>query len=120
MVGGLGLAIALAAVSTIATANDSQAPLVRFLCLAICFSAPLVLTMRLVYGRWNLWVVRIALAGALLVFVLSMLVQSEQAGAALLFTALLALLLHPRVRASGPLVIGFFTIVIVGTAVRSK
>jgi hypothetical protein len=73
-----------------------------------------------VYGRWTPWLVRIALAVALLVVLLQALpAGNEQTGAAIIGTALLALLLHPRIRAMGPLALGFFTIVIVGTFVAA-
>ena len=120
MIAGVGLAIALAAIGTITTADRSDAPLLRFLYSAICFSSPLILVARAVYGRWAPWLVRVAIVVALLAVLSRALpIANDETGIALVMAALLALLLHPRVRAMGPLALGFFSIVIVGSAVST-
>ncbi len=119
-IAGVGLAIALAAIGTITTADRSDAPLLRFLYSAICFSSPLILVARAVYGRWAPWLVRVAIVVVLLAVLSRALpFANDETGIALVMAALLALLLHPRVRAMGPLALGFFSIVIVGSAVST-
>jgi hypothetical protein len=120
MIASLGLAIAFAAIGTIVTA-DRSAPLLRFLYSAICFSTPLILIARLVYGRWTPWLVRVAIVVALLTVLSQQLLPfaNEETGAAIITTASLVLLLHPRVRAAGPLALGFFTVVFLGSAVAA-
>jgi hypothetical protein len=120
MIGGVGLAVAFAAIGTMTALDHSHAPLSRFLYSAICFSSPLILVARSVYGCWAPWLVRVAIVAALLAVVTQALpFANEEAGAALLMAALLALLLHPRVRAMGPFALGFFSIVFVGAAIAS-
>ena len=120
MIAGVGLAIAFAAIGTITTADRSDAPLLRFLSSALCFSSPLLLIARSVYGRWAPWLVRVAIVVALLAVLSRALpFANDDTGVGLVMTALLALLLHPRVRAMGPLALGFFSIVFVGSAVAT-
>jgi hypothetical protein len=119
MFAGLGLAIAFAAIRPITTADPSPAPILGFLYAAICFSTPLILVARAVYGRWVPWLVRVAVGVPLLAVTSQALPFANEADGALLTVALLALLLHPRVRAMGPLALGFFSIVFVGSAVAT-
>lgn len=117
MIAGVGLAIAFAAVGTITTADRSHPPLLPFLYSAVCFSSPLIVIARSIYGRWAPWLVRVAIAAALLAVLSRALpFANDETGTALLLAALLALLLHPGVRAMGPLALGFFSIVFVGSA----
>jgi hypothetical protein len=119
MLAGLGLAIAFAATRPITTADPSPSPILGFLYAAICFSTPLILVARAVYGRWLPWLVRVAIGVPVLAVASQALPFANEAGGALVTVALLALLLHPRVRAMGPLALGFFSIVFVGSAVAT-
>jgi hypothetical protein len=118
VVAGLGLALALATVNTVATVNQSGAPLLRFLHAVICFSTPLILVARVVLGRWTPRLVRVSVLVALLTVIAQALPSaSEETGTAIVFTAALALLLHQSIRAMGSLAVGFFTVVFLGTAI---
>ena len=119
MLGGVGLAVALAGVDAIANVGQGRFSLLRFFFAAICFSTPLALSVRLLYGRWK---PSFAIVGCQLVavFVLSRFVPQmpdDATGAAIAVSPLLALLLHPRIRAMGALATGFFTVVFTGVLV---
>jgi hypothetical protein len=119
MLGGVGLAVALAGVDAIANVGQGRFSLLRFFFAAICFSTPLALSVRLLYGRWK---PSFAIVGCQLVavFVLSRFVPQmpdDATGAAIMVSPLLALLLHPRIRAMGALATGFFTVVFTGVLV---
>ncbi|HTT09345.1 MAG TPA: hypothetical protein VMG60_00485 [Burkholderiaceae bacterium] len=116
LLGGLGLACAFALVNTATATGRTSPPYVGFLYAAICFSAPLIVVARVVSGRWNRWLLGVLVAAFFLGAPLSALagVGNEQTRSAITFAALIALLLHPRLRAMGPLALGAFTVVIVG------
>lgn len=119
MLGGVGLAVALAGVDAIVNVGQGRFSLLRFFFAAICFSTPLALSVRLLYGRWK---PSFAIVGWQLVavFVLSRFVPQmpeDATEAAITVSPLLALLLHPRIRAMGALATGFFTVVFTGVLV---
>ena len=112
--GGVGLAIALAGVA-IANVDQARFSLLWFFFAAACFSMPLAVTIRLLYGRWKPSFKLVA--GQLVaVYGLSPFVPEADGGPALALAVspLLALLLHPRIRAMGALATGFFTVVFTG------
>ena len=116
VLGGVGLAVALAGVDAIANVGQLRFSPLRFFFTAICFSTPLALSVRLLYGRWK---PSFAMVGCQVaaVFVLGSFVPQTPEDArdlALGVSPLLALLLHPRIRAMGALATGFLTVVFTG------
>jgi hypothetical protein len=119
LVAGVILAIALAIVDTLATRDAHPPSVFRFLFAAVSFTAPLILCVRLVLGRWRPGL-PLVVAQYVVLVVLSTLTWQESedpTGLALPTAALLAVLLHPRIRAMGMLAAAFFTIVFVATFV---
>ena len=119
LLGGVGLAVALAAVDAIASLGQGRFSLLRFFFAAICFSTPLALSVRLLYGRWK---PAFAIVGWQLVAIFGLSsfvpqIPDDPTALAIMVSPLLALLLHPRIRAMGALATGFFTVVFTGTLV---
>jgi hypothetical protein len=119
LLGGVGLAVALAGADAIANVGHVRFSLLRFFFAAICFSTPLALSVRLLYGRWrpSFAIVACQLVAVLVLrrFVPQM--PDDPIEVAIIVSPLLALLLHPRVRAMGALATGFLTVVFTGTFV---
>lgn len=119
MLGGVGLAVALAGVDVIANVGQVRFSLLRFFFAAICFSTPLAVSVRLLYGRWKPSFTLVA-CQLVAVFVLTRFVSQmpdDPTDVAIEVSPLLALLLHPRIRAMGALATGFFTVVFTGALV---
>jgi hypothetical protein len=119
LLGGVALAAALAASDAVAGAGQGRFSLLRFFFAAICFSTPLALSIRLLYGRWK---PGFALVGLQLVaiFTLSQFApqtQDDPTQVAIMVSPFLALLLHPRIRAMGALATGFLIVVFIGAFV---
>jgi len=122
--GGVGLAAALAVVDAVLNTGEAPFSPRRFLYAAICFSTPLALIIRLLYGRWKPTFVLVGcqLAAVLVLGAFGPGVSGPQdsyhaPAFAILVSPMLALLLHPRIRAMGPLATGFFTVVLAGAFV---
>ena len=115
LVAGVALALALAVVDTLAN-RDAQPPSVlRAAFAAVSFTAPLVLTVRLVLGRWRpgLPLLAAQLAAFVVLSQLSWQVTEDPTELAIEVAILLAILLHPRIRAMGMLAAAFFMVVFV-------
>ncbi len=119
ILGGLGLAVALAGVDAIASVGQERFSPLRFFFAVICFSTPLALTVRLLFGRWKPSFVLVACQVAALLVLVGFvpLIEDDPSELAIMLSPLLALLLHPRLRAMGALATGFFTVVFTGTLV---
>ena len=116
---GVVLALAFAVVDTLANLDAHPPSIFRLAFAAVSFSAPLVLTVRLVLGRWRPGLQLLA-AQTVAFVVLSQLSWQEKDDPTQLavFTAIvLAILLHPRIRAMGMLAAAFFTVVLVVSGV---
>ena len=117
LLGGVGLAAALAGVDAIANVGQGRFSALRLLFAAICFSTPLALSVRLLYGRWK---PSFALVGCQLVGILVLgafvpqVPEGDPTFVAIMMSLVLALLLYPRIRAMGVLATGFFTVVFTG------
>ena len=119
LVAGAVLALALAIVDTLANRAAHPPSVLRFVFAAVSFSAPMVLSVRLVLGRWRpgLPLVVAQLVALLVLSRLSWQESEDATGLAVPAAAVLAILLHPHIRAMGMLAASFFTVVIVATFV---
>jgi hypothetical protein len=119
ILGGIGLAAALAFVDAIMNVGQRSFSPLQFLLAAICFSTPLALCVRLIYGRWKpaFALVGFQIAAVLLLTRLVPPMHDDAAGTAVTVSLLLMVLLHPRMRAMGALATGFFTVVFTGALV---
>jgi hypothetical protein len=112
--------IALAGVDALLNTGATGFSALRSVFVAVCFSMPLALSVRLLYGRWKPAFVMLAcqlVAVLALQAVVPNTPDDETAGVALMVSLLLALMLHPRIRAMGMLATGFFTVVFTGVLV---
>jgi hypothetical protein len=116
ILGGVGLAAALAVVDALVNAGDEPFSALRFFLTAICFSTPLALSVRLVYGRWkpSFAIVGWQVVAVVVLGTFSPWRENEAYPIAIVVSLMLALLLHPRIRAMGVLATGFFTVVFTG------
>lgn len=118
--GGIVLALILAAVDAAANYhNPTTSTVPRFLFAAICFGAPLIFVIRVLYGRWRPGILVGRLKPAVIIVLLILVFMSSELtddpiGVALVSIPLLALLLHHRIRAMGLLSTGFFTVFFAG------
>jgi hypothetical protein len=120
ILGGVGLVIALAGVNALLNIGATGFSALWFILVVVCFSMPLALSVRLLYGRWKPAFLMLAcqlVAVLALQAVVPDTPDDDPAGMALMVSLLLALMLHPRIRAMGMLATGFFTVVFTGVLV---
>ena len=119
LLAGAGLAVGLAVIDAIVNTRQQRFSVLAFLYAAVCFSTPLALSVRLLYGRWK---PALAIVGCQLVALLALgpfvpEMADEAPAAAVAMSMLLTLMLHPRIRAMGVLAAGFFTVVFSGVLI---
>lgn len=118
LVAGIALALVLAVVDTLADLGAHPPSVLQFAVAAVSCTAPLALSIRLVLGRWKPGLPLVAAQLVVLVLLNQLWQESEDSIAlALPAAAVLAMLLHPRIRAMGMLAAAFFTIVFMATFV---
>ncbi len=117
LVAGVALALALAVVDTLANRDAHPPSVFRLLFAAVLFTAPLVLSVRLVLGRWRpgLPLIAAQVVAFVVISQLSRLEGGDSTEQAVPVAIVLAILLHPRIRAMGTLAAAFFTIVFVAS-----
>jgi hypothetical protein len=118
LVAGIALALVLAVVDTLADLGAHPPSVLQFVVAAVSCTAPLALSIRLVLGRWRPGLPLVAAQLVVLVLLNQLWQESEDSIAlAVPAAAVLAMLLHPRIRAMGMLAAAFFTIVFMATFV---